>query len=263
MDITLLVSKLVRRSVFQKEDYIGEDDIFALVLNGSFVFDNGSGVQSVEPLEGVNFRRGVRYQRHITQDASIYLFRFQSTEEIFDNGKIVFQDQDRIRSTLELLQLVDSLVQQDDTSYKQHLFMDVVNQYRLEQAGQYMDTLHKDDMMASAISNIRENLHKKLNFKEIAQEHFLSYVQFSRRFQKATGTTPQEYVSGLRLKKAKELLTESNLKIQKIADLCGFSNAYYFCNFFKKNCQMSPSKYRDLMKSVDGETDRILKQSTD
>ena len=257
MDTTLMVSKLVVRSVFQKEDYLGEDDILALVLSGSFVFDNGCGMQTVGPMEGVNFRRGVRYQRHITEDASIYLFRYQSKEDIFGNGKVIFQDKDRIRSTLELLQLVDRLIQQDDFAYKQHLFMDVVNQYHLEQAGKYLTSLSCDDVIASSITYIRDNLHRKLNFQELAHEHYLSYVQFLRRFQKVTGSTPQEYISGLRLKKAKQMLSESNLKIQKIANFCGFSNAYYFCNFFRKNCQMSPTQYRELVKSVDGENDNF------
>jgi AraC-like DNA-binding protein len=251
MEVTLLVPKMVRCKVFQREDYIGEDDIFALVLSGSFQFDNGSGVQKVEALEGVNFRRGVRYRRHITEDACLYLFRFRCDEDVLGSGKVVFQDKKRIESTLRLLQLADSLVGQDDFSCKQLLFSDIVNQYRLEQAGQYLNSTRRDEVVVSAISYIRANLHLKLNFKKIASDHFLSYIQFSRRFQKATGTTPQEYVTGLRLKKAKQLLTESNLKIQKIADLCGFSNAYYFSNFFHKHSQMSPAQYRAMNRATE------------
>ena len=199
----------------------------------------------------MNFRRGVRYRRHITEDACLYLFRFRCDEDVLGSGKVVFQDKKRIESTLRLLQLADSLVGQDDFSCKQLLFSDIVNQYRLEQAGQYLNSTRRDEVVVSAISYIRANLHLKLNFKKIASDHFLSYIQFSRRFQKATGTTPQEYVTGLRLKKAKQLLTESNLKIQKIADLCGFSNAYYFSNFFHKHSQMSPAQYRAMNRATE------------
>lgn len=251
MNVTLLVSKLVCRRVFQKEYYIGEDDIFALVLSGSFHFDDGSGVQTVGPLEGVNFQRGVRYHRQITQEAQIYLFRYRSQEDIFGRGKIVFQDPDRIRSTLHLLQLCDTLAQQDDLICKQSLFTDIVTQFRLEKASQYQSLLNTDAVILSAISYIRDNLHLKLNLEQLAQQHFLSYIQFSRRFKKATGSPPQEYVAGLRLKKAKQLLMETDLSIQKISDSCGFSNAYYFCNFFRKHCQLSPSQYRALLNTVE------------
>lgn len=107
------MSKTVRCKVFQREDYIGGDDIFALVLSGSFQFDNGSGPQTVGALEGVNFRQGVRYRRHITEEACLYLFRFRCAEDVFGSGKVVFQDQKRIESTLRLLQLSDRLVGQD------------------------------------------------------------------------------------------------------------------------------------------------------
>jgi len=251
MAVTLLVSKMIRRKAFHREDYIGEDDIFALVLSGGFQFDNGSGLQTVKALEGVNFRQGVRYRRHITEDACLYLFRFRCDEDILGNGKVVFQDKNRIESTLRLLQMADSLVGQDDFSCKQLLFADIVNQYRLERAGQYLNTTQRDEVVMSAISQIHENLHLKLNFKKIANDRFLSYVQFSRRFQKTTGMTPREYVTELRLKKAKQLLTESNLKIQRIADLCGFSNAYYFSNFFHKHSQMSPAQFRAINHSTE------------
>jgi AraC-like DNA-binding protein len=250
MDVTLLVSKLVCRKVFQKEDYIGEDDIFALVVSGSFVFDNGSGMQTVGPLEGVNFQRGVRYHRQITQEAQIYLFRYRTQEDIFGNGKVVFRDTERIRSTLRLLQLCDSLAQQNDFICKQALFTDIVTQFRLEKAAQYQTLLNTDSVILSAISYIRDNLHRKMNLEELAQQHFLSYVQFSRRFKNATGSTPQDYVAGLRLKKAKQLLAETDLSIQKISENCGFSNAYYFSNFFRKHCQFSPSQYRALLNAA-------------
>ena len=251
MDVTLLVSKNVCRAVFEKEDYIGEDDIFALVISGSFQFDNGNGPQSVGPLEGVNFQKGVRYHRQITQEAQLYLFRYRAQENIFGSGKVVFRDTERIRSTLQLLQLCDSLAQHDDFVSKQALFTDIVTQYRLEKAAQYHELLNTDAVILSAISYIHDNLHLKLNLEQLAQQHFLSYIQFTRRFKKATGTTPQEYVAGLRLKKAKQLLAETDLSIQKIADSCGFSNGYYFCNFFRKHCQLPPSQYRILVKTVE------------
>ena len=253
MDPTLLVCKSVSRNAFQKEDYTGEDDIFALVESGSFVFDSGNGMQTVGPLEGVNFRRGIRYHRRITSPARMYLFRYCSREDVFGSGKVVFQDTNRIQSTLQLLQLSDSLVQQDDFVCKQSLFSDLVNQYQLERAAKNQALLNTDEVILSAVSYIRDNLHRKLNLEQLADLHFLSYIQFSRRFKKATGATPQEYVAYLRMKKAKQLLAETNMRIHAIAESCGFSNAYYFSNFFRMHCQLSPSRYRTLVQTIEAE----------
>ena len=77
----------------------------------------------------------------------------------------------------------------------------------------------------------------------------MSYVQFSRRFKSAVGMTPQDYVTNLRLKKAKVLLGETDLSVGQIATSCGFGNEYYFSNFFKKHNNLSPSEFRAMIKS--------------
>ena len=56
--------------------------------------------------------------------------------------------------------------------------------------------------------------------------------------------TPTEYVSFLRLQKAKRLLIDTDLLIKEIAAECGFSNEYYFSNFFKKRTELSPQNFR-------------------
>ena len=56
MEPILLVCKSLHLEAFANEVFTGEDDILAIVEQGSFVFDNGSGPQQVGPLEGVNFK---------------------------------------------------------------------------------------------------------------------------------------------------------------------------------------------------------------
>lgn len=250
MEHSLLVCKLVVRDAFEHETYTGQDDILAIVESGSFVFDCGGEMQTVGPLEAVNFKKNVQYHRHITQPASIYLFRYRTENSLFGSGKVVFRDRERIRSTLNLLHLSEKSVQTDDFSCKQTLFADLVNQYRLENAGQLGGELHEDKLIAAAITQIHNELHKKLNLAELAASHYLSYVQFSRRFKAATGATPQEYINALRLNKAKALLSDTDLPIRQIAQSCGFGNEYYFSTFFRKCCQLSPTQYRMMVKTT-------------
>lgn len=251
MEHNLLVCKLVVRDTFEHESYTGTDDILALVESGSFVFDDGSGLQSVEPLEAVNFKKGKLYNRHITQKATIYLFRYRSEGSIFEGGKVTFRDRERIRSTLELLHLSDHCAHLDDFDCKRALFADLVNQYRLENAGQPANGGHPDQLIEEAVAEIKNNLHKKLNLAELAGTYYLSYVQFSRRFKAAIGTTPQEYIAGLRLNKAKTLLSDTDLPIKQVAISCGFGSEYYFSNFFHKYCRMPPTQYRIMIRTTE------------
>lgn len=251
MEHNLLVCKLVVREMFDHESYIGTDDILALVESGSFIFDDGSGMQRVEALEAVNFKKGKHYSRHITEKATIYLFRYRAEGIIFDGGKVTFRDKERIRSTLELLHLSDHCAHLDDFDCKRALFADIVNQFRLENAGQPTGAGHPDQLIEDAVAEIKGSLHKKVNLAELAGNYYLSYVQFSRRFKAATGTTPQEYIAGLRLNKAKTLLSDTDLPIKQVAQSCGFGSEYYFSNFFRKYCRMPPTQYRMMIRTTE------------
>lgn len=56
--------------------------------------------------------------------------------------------------------------------------------------------------------------------------------------------TPFEYTARLKIKRAEELLVNTNLAIKDISGVCGFENEYYFSNFFKKRKGVSPTKFR-------------------
>lgn len=249
LEFTLLVCRPVRRNEFEKQEFTGEDDILALVETGSFCFDNGNGMQTVGPLEAVNFKQGISYRRRILEPATMYFFRYRADTDIFGSGKVSFRDTGRIASTLSLLHLSDDTVRPDEFACKQTLFADLVNQYQLENAA--LENAVTDPVVRSAMSHIDNSLHFKLDLSKLAKEQYLSYVQFSRRFKNATGSTPQEYITALRLKRAQKLLTESDLTVKQVAQTCGFANEYYFSNFFHKHCQMPPGQYRNMIRSTD------------
>ena len=251
MKHTLLLCRPVNRSRFDREVFTDpEDDILALVESGSFTFDNGSGEQTVGALEAVNFKHGIVYRRHITEPAKMYFFRYRSENDIFGSGKVIFRDRERIGSTLRLLHMNDATVLPDDYFCKRTLFADLVNQYRLENSAQNRE-LEKDPVISDAIGYIKSNLQHKINLNALAAQHYLSYVQFSRRFKDAIGSNPQDYISALRLKRAQELLADTQLPVKQIATTCGFANEYYFSNFFRKHCRMSPTQYRNMIRSTD------------
>ena len=251
MEPILLVCKALHLDVFANEVFTGEDDILAVVEQGSFVFDNGNGQQQVGPLEAVNFKKGITYRRRILTPADLYLFRYRASGELFGSGKVLFRDRERIRSTLKMLRLCDSTVHLDTFAGSQALFADIVNQYRIETAAQTEESAHTDPVISSAIAYINSHLHEKINLTELADEHYLSYIQFSRRFKRSTGTTPQNYIARLRLKKAQLLLSETNLSVKQIARDCGFGSEYYFCNFFRNHCGLPPTHYRAMIKTAE------------
>lgn len=67
---------------------------------------------------------------------------------------------------------------------------------------------------------------------------------FKRRFAKATGMTPLDYVHTLRLEEAKQILETSDLAIEAVAQEIGYEDASFFRRLFRRKVGMSPADYR-------------------
>ena len=92
---------------------------------------------------------------------------------------------------------------------------------------------------------IKENYANPLfGLEQVTDEISVSPAYFSTTFKKETGTSFVQYLTKVRLEKAKEMLKNSDAKTYEIAEKTGFSEPNYFSFIFKKNIGMSPSQYR-------------------
>ena len=87
---------------------------------------------------------------------------------------------------------------------------------------------------------------ENISLADIAETFFLSKEHLSRLFKKETGQNLFSYIMQLKLTEAKRLLQSTDMTLDDIAWHLGFSNGNYFSKVFKKNCQMSPSEYRNV-----------------
>ena len=72
-----------------------------------------------------------------------------------------------------------------------------------------------------------------------------SYEHLSRSMKKYKNTTISEYINGIRLNHAANLLIYTNLSITDVGLECGYNNISYFLTCFKKKYGLSPKKFRD------------------
>ncbi|TKD72419.1 AraC family transcriptional regulator [Pseudalkalibacillus hwajinpoensis] len=79
---------------------------------------------------------------------------------------------------------------------------------------------------------------------EMAASSGMSRYHFTRQFKQYTNQTPIQYLTDIRIKKAKELLLNTKYSSEDIAALIGYKNANYFNKVFKKVTGTSPGKYR-------------------
>ena len=91
---------------------------------------------------------------------------------------------------------------------------------------------------------IQQHLSEPLSVAMLAEKLHLSHNGLIWKFKKELNVTPVNYINMCRIKHAKQLLFDSDLTISQIAEDCGYANAYYFSNAFKKLEGISPSGFR-------------------
>ncbi len=92
---------------------------------------------------------------------------------------------------------------------------------------------------------IQKNYENKITLEDIAKAGNVSKSTCLVIFKKYLQDTPANYLIGYRLKKATDLLKETDLSITEIACEVGFSGASYFTETFKKHYKCSPSEYKN------------------
>lgn len=91
---------------------------------------------------------------------------------------------------------------------------------------------------------LRKNYEKDITLQEIAERFFLSREYISRKFKQEYHETLTNYLTKIRIEKAKELLENPHLKVYEISYKVGYQNEKYFSKVFKKLVGFTPNEYR-------------------
>jgi transcriptional regulator GlxA family with amidase domain len=103
---------------------------------------------------------------------------------------------------------------------------------------------HGDELICEAQTYIEDNLSEKISFEELASKLAVSRRNFDRRFIKATGNTPVEYLQRAKVELAKSSLEKGRKSIFEIMNEVGYSDDKAFREVFKKITGLSPLEYR-------------------
>ncbi|MDF2987889.1 MAG: transcriptional regulator [Eubacterium sp.] len=108
--------------------------------------------------------------------------------------------------------------------------------------------LSKDEQIIKNVLKIIDNKYvNDINLKVIASEVYLSPNYLGQMFKKHTGKSINDYISGFRMERAKELLKLPSEKINTVANKVGIPNASYFCTVFKNLYGIAPGEYQKLV----------------
>lgn len=101
-------------------------------------------------------------------------------------------------------------------------------------------------MVQRAGQLMQEYYNQGITLEEIARKLCVSEEYLSAQFKKETGKTFTETIRGYRIEKVKELLLQTTLKLNQIADLAGYTDPKYMSKVFKDEVGVTPAEYRKL-----------------
>ncbi|NOU69423.1 helix-turn-helix domain-containing protein [Paenibacillus sp. LMG 31461] len=164
-------------------------------------------------------------------------------ETDFPYGKVSIRDLNRLSTTCGHLRAVGEVVQGNSNDFANHMLQDMLYLYRQEVTS-VQRSLSKDQLIHEAAKHIRNQAHTPISIQQLAASVGLSQSRFTRRFNASLGMLPSEYLTRIRLQIARDLLIDTDKKMEEIAELCGYQNGFYFSRVFTKIMQISPSEYR-------------------
>ena len=120
-------------------------------------------------------------------------------------------------------------------------------QQLLERLKQVDEARMAGELIDRVKAYIGEHFAENLTLSVLAEIFYVSPVYLSRLFKKKTGTNFVEYLTALRIEKAKEFLNDPNLKVYHVAEMVGYENPRYFARLFKEATGMVPQEYRNTL----------------
>ena len=221
---------------------------------GDFLFIPSDLVFRVESVGGPASMRGLAYEREIVEenmdnfDGEInYMFYIQSISRI-----VIFKQNHPIYEQLAycINEAYEEYISKDvcyRLPVRAHLYIlqSAILRYYAGQRNE-LDRMiyHNVIRLRPVVEYIAENYAEKIYIETLADMISVSPDYFTKMFKDSIGTTPIDYINGIRVNHALRLLTMTDTPINEIADKIGFSNPNYFHKIFKSYMTTSPLAYR-------------------
>jgi len=134
---------------------------------------------------------------------------------------------------------------------------DLVDEFKTQQAmfsyiaeaSKDTPEIFDDEKLGKSFANmliyIANNYQKELYLKDLAQKFYLNMTYCCDLFRKHLNMTFHEYLTQIRMKKAKELLLSGEYTITQISGMVGYLDNYYFSRVFKKYFGVAPKAFRE------------------
>lgn len=231
---------------------------FAEAKAGDFLYVPPTMVFRVEAKEGEAGMRSMVFDSSIIEvnmenfDTEIfYMFYVQSKNKI-----VVFEEGHPVHDTLSqyMQESYDEYISKD-VCYKLpiraniYLMMTSLLRYYCGSKNELDRMIYHNVMrLRPIITYIAEHYKEKIYIETMSEMITVSPDYFTKMFKDSIGRTPIDYINGLRINRAMQMLATTDISVNDISDELGFSNSNYFHKIFKQYMDTSPAAYRKMVK---------------
>ncbi|MBK5072894.1 helix-turn-helix domain-containing protein [Budviciaceae bacterium CWB-B4] len=226
---------------------------FAITVNrnvmkltaGGMLYINQDEIHSLDATEPNSMLLTVQFSAGLFDDLHHELIIHYCVNSISD-----YNDKDRqLRATF--ISLVKDCLSCSDTASFHKMSLIYMLLAELENAGETIDDLaqvsirKKDEqLIKECIEYINQHYSEEINLTQLAERAGVSYHYFSRLFKKISGYNFKEYLTYVRINKARFLLKNTQFPITDISHSCGFSEHKHLISVFRKYYLMTPTEFR-------------------
>ena len=168
---------------------------------------------------------------------------------IYETYKGIIEEE---KIKLEILENAFNYTNIDIYCQEIYLLMVLINKKLLNKYDFYKNRIKIEE----AVRYINKNFKDNINMTFISNYVSMNYTIFSIDFKEYTGKNFVNYLKEVRLKEAKRLLDETDMKINEISEAVGYDNDKHFMKTFKGVFSVTPTEYRKNIKS--GRDNRIV-----
>lgn len=172
----------------------------------------------------------------------LLLFNLQNNKQETESIKAFFEEQNLYGGVSELSDNASQL----SNLYKQALLA----KEQRKQENRIGCTFYEQHEMPINIQELLDYIHEhyceQISLHELSATFYISDSYLSRIFKQYTGKNFIDYVTDLKINRAKELLAHSSLKTNEISKAVGYTDPRYFSQIFKKYTGFTPSEFRSV-----------------
>ena len=139
------------------------------------------------------------------------------------------------KAVLHLDEMARQRLKEDDNKIRKDILSDDVPEIFRSDGSVVIDQI---------VAFVKENYFNDISLNDLARKYYMNPNYLSRLFKEKQGKNFIDFLTGTRIEKAKQLLTETKYKCQKISKLVGYDDFKYFSQAFKKHTGMPPTLYR-------------------